>query len=186
MTTETPTAAPKALTSARGAAVGLTALGACVGLLTGQTGLTWGITGATLAAALWVSIIDLRTKQIPSHIIWPTFAFVVALTLTGSLSTPHTLATAAIGSAVVFAVSLIWALISGLGGGDVKLMTLLGWTVAAVTGSWVAPLYVLAGGYLLGAVPAVVIWIITRDAKRQMAFGVYFTFSAVIVGLVLR
>ncbi len=105
-----------------------------------QIGASW-----LLLPALWlipvgvaISAIDLRTLIVPTRIVWPSLAVAVALSILVCLVEGNWgwLLNAAIGLAV-FAGPLfvLWFVVpKGMGFGDVRLATLLGWSVGFYSG----------------------------------------------------
>ena len=70
------------------------------------------------------AVFDLRTRTIPNAVTYP--GLVAAAALPVFSLTPVSLGTAIIGCLVAFSIGRFLFLISGLGGGDVKLMAMVG------------------------------------------------------------
>lgn len=102
--------------------------------------------GWTILPALWlipvgvaISVIDLRTLIVPTRLVWPSLAVAVALSVlaAGAEAQWGRLLSAAVGLAVLAGpLFLIWFIMpKGMGFGDVRLATLLGWTVGFYSGT---------------------------------------------------
>ena len=132
--------------------------------------------------ALWlvpvgvaVAAIDFRVFMVPTRIVWP--AFFVSLALSGVAvaveNQPRWLLGGIVGL-LAFAgpLFLIWfALPGGMGFGDVRLATLLGWTVGftAIDGSWMTALFVAITALLGAAFVGIILSIIGVTARGRHA-----------------
>lgn len=140
----------------------------------------------TLLPVLWlipvglaVAVIDLRTLIVPTRIVWPAFfvAVVLAVVVAGVEGEWAWLLSALVGL-VAFAGPLfvLWfALPRSMGFGDVRLATLLGWTLGFYAGTRpLAGLYLafvcLAVSSMIGLVVGVVA-LGARGRKAQVPFG---------------
>ncbi|WP_051427611.1 A24 family peptidase [Arthrobacter sp. H20] len=117
-----------------------------------------------------LAVIDLRSRQLPNVLVLP-FALTgsVLLTAASALSGDWgRLAGGAIGSAAMFALYLVLALISpgSLGMGDVKLAAVLGLYggYAGMT-AWMAT---ILGGFVLGGVISLSLLVFTRASARSV------------------
>ncbi len=149
--------------------------------------MVWGIGwNLTLLPALWlipvgvaVAVIDLRTLIVPTRIVWPAFgvAVVLGVAVAGIEGEWGWLLTGLVGL-LAFAGPLfvLWfALPRSMGFGDVRLATLLGWTMGLYAGTRpIAGLYLavtcLAVSSLIGLVLGVVA-LGARGRKAQVPFG---------------
>ncbi len=140
----------------------------------------------TLLPVLWlipvglaVAVIDLRTLIVPTRIVWPAFfvAVVLGVAVAGLEGQWDWLLTALV-SLLAFAgpLFILWfALPRAMGFGDVRLATLLGWTMGLYAGSRpIAGLYLaficLAVSSAIGLVVGVVA-LGARGRKAQVPFG---------------
>jgi leader peptidase (prepilin peptidase)/N-methyltransferase len=147
--------------------------------------LGWHLPGfvVIIAALIWLSVIDLRTKTLPRRIIYLTAALGLPWLALQSVNTgtPSSLLTSLIGAvAGLIAFGSVHLLTKGaLGAGDVRMAVLLG----AVLG-WINPLLAPIG-LLLGLVLASVtglILIATRTLTRHdpIALGPFLNFGALL------
>ena len=104
-------------------------------------GLDWRILPllGLIPAGVAVSAIDARTMIVPTRIVWPAFALVVALSVISAAIAGEWawLLTALVGLAVLAGpLFVLWFLLPrGMGFGDVRLAVLLGWTVGFYGGT---------------------------------------------------
>ena len=112
-----------------------------------------------------LAVIDLRSHLLPTRIIWPTFAAVVALATISALLEQHpaALVRAAAGSAVVFACFHIlwWIHPRGMGYGDVRLSAVLGFVLGYL--GWGELVVGVYGGFLAFAVLGGLAALVRRD-----------------------
>lgn len=150
-------------------------------VLFGAAACATGATLATVAICFYVSVglaltyTDLRYYLLPDRIVLPAIAVGGALEIAAH---PHAWAAVLLGSAGGFAVfyALAWLRPGALGGGDVKLMALIG----AATG-----LIGMVQSVLLGAVAAgvivLVLWrahVIALRRDSYIPYGPYFIWAA--------
>lgn len=126
-----------------------------------------------------VAVIDLRTLIVPTRIVWPAFYVAVLLSLAGAAATREWawLLTALVGlAALAGPLFVLWfAVPRGMGFGDVRLATLLGWTIGFCAGTRpvagvVLSVITLALASLVGLVLGVVV-LGARGRKAQVPFG---------------
>lgn len=110
-------------------------------------GALWAIGWSWLILpALWlipvgvaIAVIDLRTMIVPTRLVWPSLAVAVVLSVAAAVAVDELgrLAAATTGLVVLTApLFLLWlAVPKGMGFGDVRLVTLLGWTVGFYAGT---------------------------------------------------
>ena len=106
-----------------------------------------------------------------------------ALGLIAAPFLPVPLMEQAIGAAAGFAVMFLLAVLGrgALGGGDVKLVAVLGWWFG-----WRSLPVLLCVGFILGGVGAVLMLIFTKkDRKAMFAFGPYLIFGALVAWLLM-
>lgn len=113
-----------------------------------------------------VSAIDFRTYMVPTRLVWPAFFVSLALSVVSALVAhePRWLLGGVVGLlAVAGPLFVIWFILPrGMGFGDVRLATLLGWTVGfgSIDGSWVTAFFIgvltLAGAAVVGIVLSIV------------------------------
>lgn len=123
--------------------------------------------------------IDIRTKFLPSAIIWPSYGLVIVLLAAGMAVDQDRdgLLRAAIAGAVTFAVFyLLWRIYpGGVGFGDVRLSGLLGVALGSLGwGETVAGVY---GGFVLGALIGALMT--GFKLKQKFAFGPFMLAGAV-------
>lgn len=142
---------------------------------------------ARLVPALWlipvgitVAAIDLRTFMAPTKIIWPAFGASVAASVIIALTVgePRWLLGGVIGVATMAGpLALLWFLMqSGMGFGDVRLATLVGWTVGFTTirSGWASAVLMGLLSMVLAAVGGIVLGVAVlgvRGRKARVPFG---------------
>ncbi len=127
----------------------------------GWTSRFWSVV-PLLAACAVVIVLDLRTKTIPDFLTLPGIAY--ALLLAAFVSSPalgQALLGMAVGGGIVFAVAAISR--GAVGGGDIKLMAMLG---AAL--GWKQALVVLAFSQLAAAVILLPLLILRRGRRHDL------------------
>ncbi|MFV0318607.1 MAG: prepilin peptidase [Microthrixaceae bacterium] len=151
-------------------------------------GAVWafGLHDWRLLPALWlipvglaVSVIDIRTFIVPTRIVWPAFGVSVVLTAVaaGLSGDWGWLLSALVGLAVMAGpLFVVWFINpKGMGFGDVRLVTLLGWNVGFFAGGGLAAPAVLAVICLaIAAMVGLVVGIAAlgaRGRKAQVPFG---------------
>ena len=123
----------------------------------------WGV------GAVWVSVIDLRTKLLPKRIIWPTGAAVLALYVAAGIAEaePSRILATVLGGASCGAIFFIIYYIypEGMGFGDVRLVTINGVAVGwfGISAAWIS----LVLGFFL-AFPLSAWFIIRHGARKGM------------------
>lgn len=136
-----------------------------------------------------VSAIDFRTYMVPTRLVWP--AFFVSLALSGVAAAaahePRWLLGGAVGLLTVAGpLFVIWFILPrGMGFGDVRLATLLGWTVGfgSIDGSWVTACFTGVLTIAAAAVVGIVMSIVGLTARGRHA-KVPFAPSLVIAALI--
>ena len=137
---------------------------------------------------LAVSVIDVQIYMVPTRLVWP--AFFVSLALSGiavfAAHEPRWLLGGAVGLLTVAGpLFIIWFVLpGGMGFGDVRLATFLGWTVgfASIDGSWVTAFFIgvmtLAASAVIGIVLSVV-GLTARGRHAKVPFAPSLVLSAV-------
>ncbi len=132
--------------------------------------------------AVVIAAIDLRTYIVPTRVVWPAFGVSVVLSVIAALveGEPVWLLGGVVGALTLCVpLGLIWfAMPSGMGFGDVRLVVLLGWTVgfAAVDvgRGWITALFVAVIALALSAVTGIVfslIGVTARGRQAKVPFG---------------
>lgn len=153
-------------------------------------GLSWILPALLVfaAASTVLALVDLAEKRLPNAVIFPTLGAVAVLLVPPTLVAGDWIALpwAAIGSAAMFAVYFVLALISpsSMGMGDVKLALviglLLGWFGL---NAW---LYGLLAAFVVGGVVAVVALLLRRVTLRgSIPFGPSMIIGALIALLIV-
>lgn len=142
--------------------------------------------GWLLLPALWlipagvaIAAIDLRTLIVPTRIVWPALVVAVVLSLAAAIAEGQygRLGAAAIGlCTLAVPLFLLWFLVpTGMGFGDVRLATLLGWTVGFYAGTRaLAALPLLVVCLSVAAIIGLVVGIVAlgaRGRKAKVPFG---------------
>jgi len=115
-------------------------------------GLSWRFTAAALASAFLtlIAVTDTRYRIIPNGLIYPALALTLLLPLIRpNRSLVLTLAGGAMGLIPFLGVALVKP--GGMGGGDIKLATLIGLMVGFPQVVWALSLAILAGALTAGA-----------------------------------
>jgi leader peptidase (prepilin peptidase)/N-methyltransferase len=136
-----------------------------------------------------LGIIDLRTRLLPTVVVWPTFGAVALLAAVSALLEDDldALVRGLVGAAVVFAVFYVlwWVQPAGLGFGDVRLSAVLGLALGYL--GWPELLVGIYGGFLVFAVPGLLVAVLRRDRgvlKASYPFGPFLLVGA-LAGVVL-
>lgn len=133
----------------------------------------WGV------AAIWLSIVDLRTRTLPTRVIWSTAALVWMLYVAASLveARPDGLIGAAIGAAISGGALAVvhFAHPPSMGFGDVRLATLNG--LLCGWWGWRAALIGLAAGFLV-ALPEALVTLIRHGRRASRPLGPYLVIGA--------
>ncbi len=128
--------------------------------------LGWALRVPLLAALAMVTVLDLRFRLIPDLVTLPAlvYAVVTAALRQGSAGLLEATVGVLVGGGVVLLAAVLTR--GGFGGGDVKLMAVLGGALG-----WKASLVVLALSQLVGGLIAVVL-LTARRADRKSPFPV--------------
>lgn len=129
--------------------------------------------------AIAIAVIDLRTLIVPTRLVWPTFAVVLALSVVAVLveGEPRWLLGGLVGIGVLSGPLFVlwWINPKGMGFGDVRLTVLLGWTVgfAALAAGGPLPSAALMALMVLvvGAVLGILHGVAMLGRQRQIPFG---------------
>lgn len=141
---------------------------------------------ALVGIGVWLIVVDARTHRLPNRIVLPTLAGLLMLVLLDAVVAGGTLslARALLGALILGGFYAVLRLVSpaGMGGGDVKLATviglLLGWH------GWQELAVGAASAFVLGAFYALMLIVLRRaDGKTRIAFGPWMIAGAV-VGIV--
>ena len=152
--------------------------------------LGWRI-GWTASLAAWLVLavagavlgyIDIRTRYLPSAIIWPTYAAVGLLLVLASVVDGdwNALLRAAIAGVVTFVLFWVmwWVYPSGLGFGDVRLSGLLGGALGWL--GWAETITGVYGGFLLGAILGLLLVAVKVFDRKAFAFGPFMLVGALL------
>lgn len=130
-------------------------------------------------AALWLSVVDLRTRTLPTRVIWSTAAVVWTLYVAASVleATPAGLIGAAIGAAVCGGALAVvhFAHPPSMGFGDVRLAALNG--LLCGWWGWRAALLALAAGFLV-ALPEAIVTLVREGRRASRPLGPYLVIGA--------
>lgn len=189
---EHPTAPYAAVAGRPGLAIRAAALAAVAGgLVGGAVGLAWPLLYLLplVPVAVALAVVDLHTRLLPTVVVWPTLAAVVLL---GALSAlleqdPQALVRALVGTAGVGAFFYaLWRIHpAGMGFGDVRLSTVVGFALAYL--GYPEVLLGVYAGFLAFALPGLVVAVVRRDRGVLSAaypFGP-FLLGGALVGVVL-
>ena len=140
-----------------------------------RSGMTWeslrlvGCYGFLVVIAL----IDLKFRRVPNRLVYPAGA--IALLYQGLLS-PSTLLPALLGGGMAFAIFYLtaWLRPGELGGGDVKLATLIGISFGFPRVVWA----LLVGAGLGGAAAVGLIFILRQSAKSRIPYAPFLCLGA--------
>ncbi|HVQ74594.1 MAG TPA: A24 family peptidase [Candidatus Binatia bacterium] len=123
-------------------------------------GVRWALLLPVLAALALVTVLDLRSRIIPDVVTLPTLAYALALAAARGL---EALGEAALGAVAGGGVVLVVAVVSrgAMGGGDIKLMALLGASLG-----WQRALLVLAASQIIGGAVALVLLAAHRATRK--------------------
>lgn len=132
-----------------------------------------------IPALVAVSVIDLRTFIVPTRIIWPAFFVTVALSVVAALIEGEWrwLLSAVVGLLVLAApLFVIWFIRpQGMGFGDIRLATVLGWSVGFFSGVRPAAAVMLAViAMALSAILGILLGVVVlgaRGRKARVPFG---------------
>ncbi|HEU5038168.1 MAG TPA: A24 family peptidase [Nocardioides sp.] len=186
---KTPYAAVAAERTLPAVAVGWSAVaGALVGL---GVGLSWPLLYLLplVPVGVALAVVDLRTRLLPTVVVWPTLGGVAAL---GCVSAwlegdADALVRAGIAAAGVFAFfyALWWIHPPGMGFGDVRLSAVLGFALGYL--GWAEVVVGVYAAFLAFAVPGLLVAVLRRDRgvlRASYPFGP-FLLGGALVGVVL-
>ncbi len=142
-------------------AAGLT-LGFCLLAMAGKGAtLGWVLRVPLLAGLAVVTVLDLRSRLIPDLLTLPglAYALVIAAIRHGSIGLVEATVGALAGAGVVLLAAILTR--GGLGGGDVKLMAMLGGALG-----WKAALVILALSQLVAGAIVLVLLLLRRAGRR--------------------
>lgn len=150
-------------------------------LMVWAIGWTWALLPVLwlIPIGLAITVIDLRTLIVPTRLVWPSFGVAVALSvLAAGLEGEWEWLLSALVGLVAFAgpLFLLWFIIpKGMGFGDVRLATLLGWTMGFYAGTQlIAGVFLALVALVIAAVVGIVYGVIglgARGRKAQVPFG---------------
>jgi leader peptidase (prepilin peptidase) / N-methyltransferase len=183
--TEGETKTPYAeLAGRRGALWCAVLAAAAAGLLTWRIGWSAGLAAwlVLAVAGAVLGYIDVRTRYLPSAIIWPTYLLVAVLLAVAALVTGEwdMLGRAAVAGFATFVVFYLlwWIYPAGVGFGDVRLSGLLGGALGWL--GWSQVIIGVYGGFVLGAVLGVVLTLVKVFDRKAFAFGPFMLAGAVL------
>lgn len=175
-----------------GVRVGIPVVSALAGAVVGlDLGWDWALLLVLplVPVGVLLSLVDRRTRLLPSRIVLPATVLALLLVLACWLAEGDTDALVRAGIGLVAARSAFWLLwwirSSGLGFGDVRLAALLGVVLGYL--GWGQLLVGLYAGFLLFGVPGLVLAVVRRDRALLRAaypFGPFLLLGA-LVGIVL-
>ena len=120
-----------------------------------------------------ISLIDLKVRRVPNWLVYPAIG---AALLYQTLAAPLTLAQTAVGGGMAFLIFYLtaWLRPGELGGGDVKLATLIGISFGFPRVVWA----LLVGAGLGAAVALALILILRRNAKSRIPYAPFLCLGA--------
>ncbi|MBI9092182.1 MAG: prepilin peptidase [Desulfobacterium sp.] len=160
---------------------------ALTGLLALALTVKFGLTAATLfwftftATLVVISFIDIDFQIIPDTISLPGIVvFATAAWFVPGMRFTDTLIGILAGGGTLYLVALFYYILrkeEGMGGGDIKLLAMIGGAVG-----WQGVFFTLFVGSLLGTVGGIVIMVLTRlvDIKLRIPFGPFLSAAAVL------
>jgi leader peptidase (prepilin peptidase)/N-methyltransferase len=160
-------------------------------LLGGAIGLDWPLLFLLplVPVSVALSLVDLHTHLLPTKVIWPTLAGTVVLAAVAALadSDPRSFVRAAVAGALVFGFfhALWWVYPSGMGYGDVRLSSIVGFVLGYL--GWAELLIGVYGAFLVFAVLGVLRAAVRRDRsalRTPLPFGP-FLLAGCLAGAVL-
>jgi leader peptidase (prepilin peptidase)/N-methyltransferase len=161
------------------------------GLVGGAIGLDWPLLFLLplVPVSVALSFVDLHTHLLPTKVIWPTLAVTVVLAAVAALADgePRAFARAAVAGALVFGFfhALWWVYPAGMGYGDVRLSSIVGFVLGYL--GWVEVLIGVYGAFLAFAVLGVVRAGARRDRsalRTPLPFGP-FLLAGALAGVVV-
>ncbi|GAA1809331.1 hypothetical protein GCM10009795_063380 [Nocardioides hankookensis] len=160
-------------------------------LLGGSVGLDWPLLFLLplVPVSVALAFVDLHTHLLPTKVIWPTLGGTAALAAVAALADgdPRAFVQAVAGGAAVFVFfhALWWFYPSGMGYGDVRLSSVVGFVLGYF--GWAELVIGVYGGFLVFAVLGVVRAAVRRDRtalRTPLPFGPFLLGGAV-AGIVL-
>ncbi len=161
------------------------------GLVGAAVGLAWPLLFLLPLVPVGVALgaVDLRTRLLPTVVVWPTFGVTLVLVMTGALldGDRDALTRAALATVVVFGLfyALWWIHPAGMGFGDVRLSAVLGLALGYL--GWTEVLIGVYGAFLAFSVPGLLVALVRRDRavlKAAYPFGP-FLLGGALAGVVL-
>lgn len=161
------------------------------GLVGASVGLAWPLLFLLplVPVGVALAVIDLRTRLLPTVVVWPLFGGVVLLGTVSALLShdPAALVRGLLGAVGVFAFFYVlwWVYPAGMGFGDVRLSAVVGFALAYL--GWPELLIGVYGGFLAFSVPGLVVALVRRDRrvlKVAYPFGP-FLLGGALAGVVL-
>ena len=135
-------------------------------------------------AAVWLSVVDLRTRTLPTRVIWGTAAVVWILYVAAALveGTPEGLMWAAVGAAACAGFLAVVHFIDprSLGFGDVRLAALNG--LLCGWWGWRAALFGLGAGFLV-ALPEALVTLFRHGPRAARPLGPYLVIGAAAIAV---
>ena len=160
-------------------------------LVAGAVGWSWALLFLLplVPVGTALALVDLRTRLLPSRLVWPALLGVVVLgCAAGALAgDPGAVARAAVAAAAVFGAffALWWVYPPGMGFGDVRLSGVLGFALGWL--GWAEVFVGVYGAFLAFAVPGGLVALVRRDRgvlRTAYPFGPFLLGGAV-VGVVV-
>ncbi|ABL81916.1 MULTISPECIES: A24 family peptidase [unclassified Nocardioides] len=178
------------------AAPGLRSVAAVLSLVAGGlvgagVGLDWPLLFLLplVPVGVALAVVDLRTRLLPTVVVWPTLAATAVLAVLSGLldDDQDALVRAGLGGVVVFALffALWWIHPAGMGYGDVRLSAVLGLALGYL--GWAELAIGIYGGFLAFSVPGLLLALLRRDRailRAAYPFGP-FLLAGALAGVVL-
>lgn len=148
---------------------------AMFGYLWGRFNLSWDMLrlAGCFGFLVVLSLIDLKSRRVPNYLVYP--AIVITLLFKGLVS-PQALAEAGVGGGMAFLIFYLtaWMRPGDLGGGDIKLATLIGIGFGFPRMVWA----LLVGAVVGGAVAVSLLLIWRRSAKSRIPYAPFLCLGA--------
>ncbi|MBI2245791.1 MAG: prepilin peptidase [Nocardioides sp.] len=178
------------------AAPGLRSVAAVLSLVAGGlvgagVGLDWPLLFLLplVPVGVALAVVDLRTRLLPTVVVWPTLAATAVLAVLSGLldDDQDALVRAGLGGVVVFALffALWWIHPAGMGYGDVRLSAVLGLALGYL--GWTELAVGIYAGFLAFSVPGLLLALLRRDRailRAAYPFGP-FLLAGALAGVVL-
>ncbi|HEY0951794.1 A24 family peptidase, partial [Nocardioides sp.] len=161
------------------------------GLVGASVGLAWPLLFLLPLVPIGVALaaVDLRTRLLPTVVVWPTLGLTAALALISGLleDDRDALVRAGLGGVAVFGLFFVlwWIHPAGMGYGDVRLSAVLG--VALGYLGWAEVLVGIYSAFLVFAVPGLLVALLRRERavlKAAYPFGPFLLAGALVGVLV--